>query len=434
MIRNPWAFALLASIATSMGLEPAGDGPNDTAPARTSPSSVTIVVAVPLGPSGEVDLALLVERIAERTGVEPPPAAPIRLPATGVAGALTRTLLAESLGPSSKLVATNGELIVTLDVARPEPEVWRPRLASIAERAAAEAALRDAYGLRPRDSYRPNDPSRPTVCLVHGLNSTSGSFRNLTPHLEAAGYGVIVYDYPVNRDLGESGRRFARDWKALREQTGDELPWAILTHSMGGLLARDYVEGPEFLGDVEDLILIGPPNSGATLARLQTVMQLMEGVRGVREGAIHALGDGLGESADDILPASDFLQRLNGRPRREGVSYHILAGSSGFLTADARRELEARLGLVTRATGPLGRLARVAIGDLSSGLDELTEGTGDGCVALASTILEGAPDPVVIPANHVELIRGPLLYPEPGPVVSMPYILLWLPDPEAPNP
>ena len=27
---------------------------------------------------------------------------------------------------------------------------------------------------------------------------------------------------------------------------------------------------------------------------------------------------------------------------------------------------------------------------------------------------------------HVELVRGPLLYPEPGPVVCMPIVLKWL--------
>ena len=33
---------------------------------------------------------------------------------------------------------------------------------------------------------------------------------------------------------------------------------------------------------------------------------------------------------------------------------------------------------------------------------------------------------MTVHANHAELIRAPLLFPDPGPVVCMPYILRWL--------
>ena len=59
-------------------------------------------------------------------------------------------------------------------------------------------------------------------------------------------------------------------------------------------------------------------------------------------------------------------------------------------------------------------------------LDELTDDTGDGCVAVERTRLDGAEDHVTIRANHAELIRAPLLYPDEGPVVCMPYVLRWL--------
>ena len=37
--------------------------------------------------------------------------------------------------------------------------------------------------------------------------------------------------------------------------------------------------------------------------------------------------DGLGEAGADLEPHSDFLERLNARPRREGVKYTIIAGN-----------------------------------------------------------------------------------------------------------
>jgi hypothetical protein len=71
-------------------------------------------------------------------------------------------------------------------------------------------------------------------------------------------------------------------------------------------------------------------------------------------------------------------------------------------------------------------MARLATGGMGAQLDELTDGTGDGAVALRSTRLAGVEEPVVLHANHVELIRGPLLYPAPGPVACMPQLLEWL--------
>lgn len=283
-----------------------------------------------------------------------------------------------------------------------------------------------SFGLKVRKSYRPDDPSQRVVCLIHGMNSSSGGFVHLIPLLERAGLGVVVYDYPFDRDLDQSAPQFIRDWTAFRERNGDRRPWAVVTHSMGALLARDYVEGPDYAGDVSDLILIAPPNSGSHLARAQPLIQLLDRIQMKGGNQAEALAVDLGEAAEDLLPGSAFLQRLNARPRREGVSYHILAGDVGFLDRAARRRIEAQLGSVARTSGVLGGLARITGGSLLNGLDELCDGTGDGAVSVASTKLAGVGDHVVIPANHVYLIRGPLLYPEPGPVVCLPHILRWL--------
>ena len=116
---------------------------------------------------------------------------------------------------------------------------------------------------------------------------------------------------------------------------------------------------------------------------------------------------------------------LNARPRRAGLPYHTIAGDGAFLSAVARKQIDARLGLDGRPA-LFGGLVRLAATNLPAQLDEITEGTGDGCVSVAATRLDGVADHLVIHANHLELIRAPLLYPDPGPVVSMPHILRWL--------
>lgn len=38
----------------------------------------------------------------------------------------------------------------------------------------------------------------------------------------------------------------------------------IIAHSMGGLVAREYIQGPNYQDDVDELIMLGTPNEGAT--------------------------------------------------------------------------------------------------------------------------------------------------------------------------
>ena len=242
----------------------------------------------------------------------------------------------------------------------------------------------------------------------------------------------MTYDFPYNRDLDETSPAFGRDWLDFRRKSGDTRPWAIVAHSMGGLLARSYVEGEAgFAGDVSALILIAPPNGGSTLAKGQTFLQMVQNLQAIqgtrRTDPLALLGDGLGAAADDMTPGSAYLRGLDSRPRREGVRYRIIAGDSAYLGAEARRRVEGQMKL-------MGGLGRMVAGGLSASLDEITDGLGDGCVAVASTRLAGVADPRVLHADHLELIRAPLLlFPEPGPVASMPEILRWLGEPASPG-
>jgi pimeloyl-ACP methyl ester carboxylesterase len=260
----------------------------------------------------------------------------------------------------------------------------------------------------------------------------------MTGSLEDAGFGVVVYDYPFNRDLDETCEQFRRDWLEFRRAAGETRPWALVGHSMGALVARSYIEDPRSDGrDVSTLIMIAPVNQGASLAKVQTLYQLLSGIQAIggrkASDPLAHLGDGLGKSAEDILPGSAFLTALNRRPRRAGVAYHILAGDVGVLSPSARRQVEAQVETWKRQGGILGgMMARLAGGDdLAGRLDELSDGLGDGCVSVARTRLEGVTDQVVIHANHAELIRAPLLFRDPGPVACMPYLLRWL---KAPTP
>jgi pimeloyl-ACP methyl ester carboxylesterase len=392
-------------------------------------------VEIPIGTSGDVQVAEIVSRLARAGGVAMErPAASLALSTEGLARGLVKTVLVETLGPEVTVTFHPGAMVLTVDDQAFVPErraEWAQRLRDLADRAAEAARHRALYGMRARPSYRPNDPARPTICLVHGLNSSSGGFVHMLPWLEEAGYGIVMYDYPFNRRIEESCTAFTRDWAAFRQQAGERASWSIVAHSMGALLARSLVEDDSTWGrDVHSLVLIAPVNQGSHLARVQTVLQLMNGLQSINSKktsrALVSLSDGLGQAAGDMLPGSAFLTKLNRRPRRPGLRYHILAGDAGLLSPAARSEIEARMELITRNSGILGRLTQAAAADVPELLDELTDGTGDGCVAVERTRLEGVADHVTIRANHAELIRAPLLFPDPGPVACMPQVLRWL--------
>ena len=395
----------------------------------------TRTIEIPIGKTGEIQVSEIVSRLAKASGVALDlPAAGLTLSTQGFASALTRTLLSEALGPEVTISFRPGTMVIAIDeriLTAARRGEWLGRLRNLGNRAAEAVRTRQAYGMHALKSFRANDPGRPTVCLIHGLNSSSGGFVHVVPLLEEAGYGIVVYDYPYNRGLFESCAIFAQDWAAFRRETQDRLPWSIIGHSMGSLLARALIEDDAtWAGDVSSLVMIAPVNQGSQLSKVQTFMQISKGLKAINgkdaTKAMLSLSDGLGQAAEDMLPGSKFLKALNRRPRRAGVAYHILAGDRGFLTREGREQIEGRLELVNQNAGIFGRLTRAATADLPELLDELTDGKGDGCIAVDRTRLEGVNDHVVIHANHVELVRGPLLYPEPGPVVCMPNVLKWL--------
>jgi pimeloyl-ACP methyl ester carboxylesterase len=397
-----------------------------------------ITVRIPLNAASEVDVFEVVARLAEASRLKiDRPTTPLSLPLEGRAASLTRDLLGDTLGPDATLDVQAGELAITLSPRIFEVDrksAWDRRIRDLSDRASREVERRSYYGFHARDSYRPNNPSRPTICLIHGLNSTSGVFRHMFGPLEEAGYGVVTYDFPYNRDLDETSAAFARDWVEFRKRTGEVRPWSIVAHSMGSLLARSYVEDNAYPRDVASLILIAPPNHGSSLTKAQTLLQMVQSVQALkgsrRTDPLALLGDGLGLAADDMTPGSPYLEALNARTRRVGVRYHILAGDVGYLNAEARRQVEARLS----GRGVLGGVGRLLASGASASLDEITDGLGDGCVSVTSTRLEGVMDHRTLHANHLELIRAPLLFPDPGPVASMPDLLRWLSEDRAIDP
>ncbi|MCP4356525.1 MAG: alpha/beta hydrolase [Chloroflexi bacterium] len=98
--------------------------------------------------------------------------------------------------------------------------------------------------------WRPDDPPRATLLIVHGLGEHGGRYTNVVNQLTPKGYVIYAMD---NRGHGRSpGQQgYIDDWSVLREDLRAFVqfvqeeeagrPFFLMGHSMGGCITLNYV-------------------------------------------------------------------------------------------------------------------------------------------------------------------------------------------------
>lgn len=270
------------------------------------------------------------------------------------------------------------------------------------------------YGLQLEDGWlraAAAEPDLPLVVLVHGFNSTPARNAAVLEPIRAAGYPCASFAYPNDWDLRKASALLSRQLKNFA-RNHPRRDVALVTHSMGGLVARACVEDPRLdPGNVTRLVMIAPPSHGTLLAHFAVATDLWEHWLGRADGGCwtrcrDSVIDGLGEAADDLQPGSPFLTELNARPRHPRIRYALLLGTGAAVSQDEmnwlRTALQKTSGKCPGFRGCTGKLDGVL-----RDMEEIVDGKGDGIVAVKRGRLAGVDDVVILPFGHLSCTGKP---------------------------
>lgn len=199
-------------------------------------------------------------------------------------------------------------------------------------------------------------PDRSTECVVllHGLGRSGAAMKKMEVSLLRSGYHVANISYPSRQhkieELAEIAVKDGLD-VCFSYSTVKTIHFA--THSLGGILVRQYYENRE-VDDVGRVVMLGPPNQGSRAA------DAMRGVPG--------FGWFTGPAGMQLGKGSESVPLKLGRPEFE---FAVIAGNR---TIDP----------ITSAELP---------------------DPDDGKVSVADTKLEGMRDFIVLPVSHAFMMQ-----------------------------
>jgi len=121
--------------------------------------------------------------------------------------------------------------------------------------------LKDQISKKVLDAEEPLKPSPDAECviLLHGLARSASSMNVIEKSLTEEGYFVININYP-SRDY--SIEELAENFISKALVTSENRIVNFVTHSMGGILVRQYLSKHK-IPNLNKVVMLGPPNNGS---------------------------------------------------------------------------------------------------------------------------------------------------------------------------
>jgi len=166
---------------------------------------------------------------------------------------------------------------------------------------------------------------QPPVLLVHGYYGKPEHLTEMKSWLEKDNFSVYLVNYThgevANGDIKKYANNLSSEIGRIKKETGAKKV-DIVAHSMGGLVARYYIENNDYKNDVRTLIVLGTPNRGSELFKLRYIPFLEFFMKLFRHDF-----KGVGEAGKQMTPNSPFLNELGYEGR---ANYYTIAGTDDW--------------------------------------------------------------------------------------------------------
>ena len=190
------------------------------------------------------------------------------------------------------------------------------------------------------------------VILLHGLAKSDTSMQKLDDAIAGAGFATVNVGYPSTEYSIEelAGRAIAPALDRCKDY--DEVNF--VTHSMGGILVRQYLSRVP-IEKLNHVVMLGPPNKG-----------------------------------------SEVVDKLGEFP-----GFHFMFGDAGLQLGTGDVSLPNRLGAANFDVGIIAGTRSINLI-----LSQLIPDTDDGKVSVKSTLLDGMHDHLQMPVTHVFMMKN----------------------------
>lgn len=204
----------------------------------------------------------------------------------------------------------------------------------------------------PLSAYPDTNHADDCVILLHGLARTSKSMNKMEDALHKHGYWVVNYSYPSNK--ADIPSLAATHLPLAMDSCPADYRINFVTHSMGGILLRQYLSE----NDIENLgrtVMLGPPNKGSQVV--------------------------------------DKMGKLPG--------FKWVNGEAGLQLGTGENSIPLKLGAANFDVGIIAGTRTI-----NFILSTMLPNPDDGKVSVENTKLEGMSDHISVPASHPFLMRN----------------------------